>query len=192
MKKNDYITTLRSHLTSFSELDRQEILSDIDEHFTNGINNGKTEDEISSALGDPAIIARQYIQTDSDNNTSNQNVNSNTTTINMNNSGRSSTTNIIILIVLNLFLMSWILPTAFSIVFSFWMVGVAIFVSGIVVFFASLVTNPVLGLAGLFAGLGLISLGLLICIGMFYGTKALVKVIKIYVKWNIKFAKGDA
>ena len=191
MKKNDYIITLSSHLKSFIESDRQEILSDIEEHFSNGTREGKTEDEISSALGDPAIIAKQYSQPDTDNNTINQKINSNTTTIVKNNTNKSAT-NIVILIVLNLCLVSWILPAIFGIVIGFWTAAVVIFVTGIVVFFASLITTPALGPAGIFAGIGLISLGLLAGVGMFYGTIALIKVLIKYIKWNVRFAKGDA
>lgn len=40
--------------------DRNEILYDYEEHFRIGMENGKTEEEIASSLGDVRLIARQF------------------------------------------------------------------------------------------------------------------------------------
>ena len=53
MTKKEYLDRLAKELGTLSYNDVQDILSDIDGHFANGIQAGKTEDEIASALGDP-------------------------------------------------------------------------------------------------------------------------------------------
>jgi uncharacterized membrane protein len=44
-----------------SDGDRNEILYDYEEHFRIGMENGKTEEEISESLGDVKSIARQFM-----------------------------------------------------------------------------------------------------------------------------------
>ena len=60
MTKKEYLDRLAKELGTLSYNDVQDILSDIDGHFANGIQAGKTEDEIASALGDPSDLAKDY------------------------------------------------------------------------------------------------------------------------------------
>jgi uncharacterized membrane protein len=61
MTKNDYIKSLGRLLSGMPEADRNEILYDYEEHFRIGLQNGKTEEEISQSLGDVKAIARQFM-----------------------------------------------------------------------------------------------------------------------------------
>ena len=58
MTKNDFLNTLYQSLLYLPAKERQEILQDYEEHFAAGIEEGKAEEEICRALGDPKEIAQ--------------------------------------------------------------------------------------------------------------------------------------
>lgn len=60
MNKNEFINKLDSSLKGISYEDRKEIIFDYEEHFSIGIQQGKTEEEIAAALGDPILLAKQF------------------------------------------------------------------------------------------------------------------------------------
>jgi uncharacterized membrane protein len=60
MKKEKYLRVLETRLKPFSEAEKKEIVSEIAEHFDMGMADGKTEEEISLRLGEPAKLAKQY------------------------------------------------------------------------------------------------------------------------------------
>lgn len=62
MTKNDFLNTLYQSLLYLPAKERQEILQDYEEHFATGIEEGKAEEEICRALGDPKEIAQTYLQ----------------------------------------------------------------------------------------------------------------------------------
>ncbi len=62
MTKNDFLNTLYQSLLYLPAKERQEILQDYEEHFAAGIGEGKSEEEICRALGDPKEIAQTYLQ----------------------------------------------------------------------------------------------------------------------------------
>lgn len=61
MGRNEFIRSLESYLSKVPERDRKDMLYDFEEHFTIGIENGKTEEEVVSELGDPQMIAKDLI-----------------------------------------------------------------------------------------------------------------------------------
>jgi uncharacterized membrane protein len=60
MNKQEFLTTLEQGLDSIAENERKDILYDYEEHFSIGLAEGKSEEEIASALGDARSIARQF------------------------------------------------------------------------------------------------------------------------------------
>lgn len=62
MTKNDFLNTLYQSLLYLPAKERQEILQDYEEHFAAGAEEGKLEEEICRALGDPKEIAQTYLQ----------------------------------------------------------------------------------------------------------------------------------
>ncbi len=60
MSRNEFLSILEHSLGSMSQEDKNDVLYDYKEHFNSGMSEGKTEEEICSALGDPKAIARQY------------------------------------------------------------------------------------------------------------------------------------
>ncbi|SDX18009.1 Uncharacterized membrane protein [Marininema mesophilum] len=61
MMKDEFLKILRSHLRKLPEKDRQEILSDYEEHFQHGFHNERTEGEIARSLGNPKKLARELM-----------------------------------------------------------------------------------------------------------------------------------
>lgn len=59
MNKWEYLEKLDELLKELPEEDRDDILSDYEEHFQIGLENGRTEEELSRALGDPKTVAKQ-------------------------------------------------------------------------------------------------------------------------------------
>ena len=62
MNKKEYLNKLESELSSMSYKDVKEILSEIEEHFNEGINNGKSEAEICKDLGSAEDLAKAYLE----------------------------------------------------------------------------------------------------------------------------------
>ena len=60
MTKKEYIDKLTKELGSMSYNDVKDILSDIENHFDESIEAGKTEEEAASMLGDPVQLASDY------------------------------------------------------------------------------------------------------------------------------------
>ena len=61
MTKKEYLDSLSAQLGTMSYNDVKEILAEIEEHFAEGIIAGKSEDEISEALGDPKELGLAYL-----------------------------------------------------------------------------------------------------------------------------------
>lgn len=168
MTKNDYINTLNRHLSGLSEEEKSEILNDIRDHFDNGISNGKTDDEIASALGDPELLARQYksdyqsserteynkSEKKSDNsngsNTSQSSYNQQQAENSQQSSGNNGQQTIIrpsfyesnknnIPNVILLIVMIFVIISVVPTIFGFWMAGIGISVAGVIALLSSIV-----------------------------------------------------
>ena len=59
MNKKEYLEELRRLLRKLPKEDREDIISDYEEHFAIGLEKGRTEEEISQALGNPKNVAKQ-------------------------------------------------------------------------------------------------------------------------------------
>ena len=59
MTKDQFLAALRTHLTGVSAAAADDILADYASHFDEGLAAGRREEDIASALGDPARLARE-------------------------------------------------------------------------------------------------------------------------------------
>ena len=59
MNKKEYLDQLSKLLRTLPKEDREDIISDYQEHFAIGLEKGRTEEEISRALGNPKNVAKQ-------------------------------------------------------------------------------------------------------------------------------------
>ncbi len=62
MTKTEFLQELYNHLQPLSANERDEIIQDFEEHFSAGIENGKTEEQICAELGNPYTCALQYLR----------------------------------------------------------------------------------------------------------------------------------
>lgn len=63
MTRKEFMASLSQYLAPLpiSDEERTDILSDYEEHFRVGMENGKTESEIAASLGSPYDVASQYV-----------------------------------------------------------------------------------------------------------------------------------
>ncbi|MFZ3085557.1 MAG: DUF1700 domain-containing protein, partial [Candidatus Hydromicrobium sp.] len=60
MNKKDFMYKLSLYLGGIPGEDRQDVISDFEEHFKEGLAEGRTEEEIADSLGDPKSLANQF------------------------------------------------------------------------------------------------------------------------------------
>ena len=59
MNKKEFLDNLSKYLRGIPGEDEQDIISDFEEHFEMGKNEGRTEEDLSKSLGDPKALANQ-------------------------------------------------------------------------------------------------------------------------------------
>jgi uncharacterized membrane protein len=59
MTREQFLTTLRAHLTGMPGAAADDIVADYASHFDEGVAAGRREEDIAAALGDPARLARE-------------------------------------------------------------------------------------------------------------------------------------
>lgn len=64
MTRKEFLTALDQYLVTLSAEEKSDIISDYEEHFRVGLENGKTEAEIAAALGSPYDVASQFLDGD--------------------------------------------------------------------------------------------------------------------------------
>ncbi|MGE5508335.1 MAG: HAAS signaling domain-containing protein [Chitinophagales bacterium] len=190
MIKAEFLTELDRALSGLKYEERRDILADYEEHFRMGLADGKTEAEISAALGQPKAIARAYRadylveQAAADK------------------SAGNILRAIFAVISLSFFNLVVVLGPFLGLVgvlLGLWAAGIGVTVAGVAAFGASLFAGPfglVLpgGLAGLLGvalvGTGLASLGVLACLGLWKLTTLFYRLMVSYLKFNLKVIRG--
>lgn len=189
MTRNEYINALDRYLGNISSEEKQEILYDYQEHFTIGLENGQTEEQICMELGDPKTIARQY------------RVGSIVRQAEENKSGTNIVRAVFAALSLGFFNLIFILPLfcAFiGLLTALYGAGIAFTLSGICLLFGNLLQpvfpefisipdiNP--GII-IFCAIALTSFGALFCIADAYITRFFYKFTIRYIKANIGIIK---
>ena len=132
--KAEFMAALKSQAEKYS-LSFGEMAEDFERHFSEGEENGETESEICAKLGDPVEIVKEYVGENSENvQSSNSNEQNITAGINRvdSNTGKISGGMITGVILLDLFVLDWALPTLASLVIVYIAVAFAFIVSGVV------------------------------------------------------------
>ena len=62
MNKQEFMNILQARLAHVNPVWRDEVLSDLDEHFTQAAANGCSEEEAAAHLGDPVELAQQFYE----------------------------------------------------------------------------------------------------------------------------------
>ncbi|MCT4563740.1 MAG: DUF1700 domain-containing protein [Maledivibacter sp.] len=192
MNKDEFLKELSLLLRNLPSSERQEILFDYQEHFSIGLEEGKTDKEIIEALGSPKSIAKQY----------DPGYAVNPVEVN------SSTTNVVkaifATIVLGFFNLIFVLGPFLGVVgvlIGLFGASIGVTIAGISIS-AGMVLNPILyryisipialasnAPATMFLGIGLTAFGLLFTIGNCYLARWLfIGTIK-YLKFNLRLIR---
>lgn len=191
MTKVEFLNELDRALSGVAYQDKQEIMADYEEHFRAGTEAGKTEEEISSALGNPRSIARayraDYLVQKADNSASVGGI----------------LRAIFAVISLGFFNLVFVLGpfiALVSVVVALWAVGAGITIGGAFGALGSLVGLAFPGIAHGIGPVGVVgiaflcvavaALGVLLCIGMYYVTLGLYRLTVKYLKMNIRIISG--
>ena len=188
MNKEQFLTKMKIYLRSIPEPERNELLADYESHFDSALEEGKSQEQVAKALGNPKILAAEikadyYIE----------NANQKNTISNVFSA-------VLAAAALGFFNLVFVLGPFFGfigILISFWSVSAALFISGFVGALASLysvlfkhsffdIAQLDISFPTLFFGLISISLtGFFMCILCYYLTKSFFMLTVKYLKWNL-------
>ncbi|HWQ66883.1 MAG TPA: DUF1700 domain-containing protein [Methanospirillum sp.] len=189
MLKHEFITQLKRALAYLPESERLDILEDYEEHFRIGTADGRAEEEIASALGDPRTLGKEF--------TARLCVRKAEESPSAGGIGRAVLAtvglglfNLFVVLFPFIFLimmLGMILVTGFSLMCAGpFLIGYAVLeLIGVI-----LVRMPVHPLAGFFFGLGLTCSGLLFMALDAWLTKILYRIGIRYLHWNIAVISG--
>ena len=195
MKKDEYIGKLTKLLRKLPKEEKQDIISDYEEHFMIGLEKGRTEEEISEALGNPKTLAKQikaeYMVKRAEDKQS----------------AGSMFEAVLAATGLGIFNLIFVaVPAMFlvAILLTLFVFGGAMVFGGIYITLASIIQplipqynfNVIIGdgllnvLGGILVGVGLTILGLALLAGMYYVTRWLYGLAIKYLKMNLEIIKG--
>lgn len=194
MDKKEFLAALEKALGNMSVSEKQDILYDYDEHFSAGIEAGKSEQEIAEGLGTPALLARQfradYLVKKAEDHKSTENI-------------LRAVLAIIGLGFFNLVIVLGPFLAAVGVLAGLLTAAVAVTAAGVFSFFAVIVSplafpflphNLVISntatamIGGMLLSLGISALGILMGIGVIYMIKWFYNLTIQYLKMNISIA----
>ncbi|MDO5375423.1 MAG: DUF1700 domain-containing protein [Staphylococcus rostri] len=184
MTKKDYLNTLYYHLKYIPEQEKQDIVAEYDNHFIEGLKDGKTEEEIIATLGDPKVIAKELV------------ADSAVSQVEASKSPRNMVAAILAVIALSFLNFVIVLGPVLTVlglllglaIASVVMIGMPVFLIWVHFFYdqIQLVTPDWYAAAGYFG------LGLMLYVLCFYLTKWTFILLIKYLKFNVKIVKRSA
>lgn len=209
MTRFEYLEALDRLLNSLPYSERREIMYDYEEHFNEGLKEGKTEEEIILELGPPDKIAIQYITAlvpvqPEVKNSPNEKKPANQAPkrpVRKKGNGIGEIVALsIIMVLFNCFFIGFYLGY-WGILIAFVAVGAVFVIIGFVLLLSTVVAAPVAFLTiptvlfqypilMLVGSVIFISIGGLMLIGMFYIIKYTCILSSRYIKWNIQLVRG--
>ena len=188
MTREKYLADLKHSLVRMSDEERRDVLYDYEEHFRMGMAEGRSEDQIARALGNPRIVGKAYaIDALLDESKEGGGV------------GAASVLRAVFAsISLGFFNIIFVLGPFLGLVgvmIGLWATAVSLGVSGLAVLLSPLAAVIVPGaitLAGMnpaflfFDGVGVAALGVLAVIGMIKLSELFIRMIAAYVRLNAR------
>lgn len=195
MNKDEYIGKLTKLLRKLPKEEKEDIISDYEEHFMIGLEKGRTEEEISEALGNPKTVAKQikaeYMVRKAEDK----------------HSAGSMFEAVLAATGLGIFNLIFVAVPAMilvAILLTLFVFGGAMVFGGIYITLASIIQplipqynfNIIIGdgllnvFGGILVGIGLTILGLALLAGMYYVTRWLYGLAIKYLKMNLEIIKG--
>ncbi|MBS4223928.1 HAAS signaling domain-containing protein [Lederbergia citrea] len=181
MTKYQFLRLLESSLSKISLEERQDILKDFEEHFAIGLEEGKTEEEISAALGSPRNIAKELVAT--------HHLEKVETTATTGNVIRAVWA-VIGLGFFNLVIVLGPFIAVASLIIAGWGTGVGFIASPLLVLINVAIYPGTFEFFDLFFSMALAGIGLFIAIGMYFATRGIISGFIRYLKFNAKLVKG--
>lgn len=181
MTKETFLKQLDASLNRLPFEERQDILQDFEEHFSNAFADGKTEEEIIAALGSPQQIAKELLAS-----YHLEKVENNMTTANI----IRAVWAVIGLGFFNLVFVAGPFFGLMGILFAGWAVSTGFIVSPILMLFNTFIFPDTFTWFDLFFSILLCGIGLFIAIGMFFVTKTVFHLFIRYLKFNASIVKG--
>lgn len=181
MNKKQFLIKLDSYLQKLPSAERHDILQDFEEHFAFGIEEGKTEEEITESLGSPQQIAKELKATYHI-----EKVEEKVTTGNVLRA-------VIAAISLGFFNFVIVLGPFIglvSVVVAGWIIGISFLVTPIIAIINPIIVPGIFEWFDLFASILLCGLGIFLLLGMYYVTKILTIIFIKYLRWNFYLVKG--
>ena len=189
MNRKQFIDQLTVNLRGIPKEDRLDIISDFEEHFKIGMENGRTENELSDSLGNPQTLARQL--------KANALVDQAEKTASPTNIARAVFASLGLGFFNLIFILGPFIGIA-AVLFSLFASAVAIAASGITLLVATIfgplfpeyvgiIVNPAIGI---FGSIGLACFGILFFIGDIFLGKVLYKLFIRYIRFNLRVIKG--
>ncbi|MGG4265461.1 HAAS signaling domain-containing protein [Peribacillus simplex] len=179
MNKEQFLKQLNESLIGLSLEEKEDILQDYEEYFEIGMEKGKTEQEISTSLGNPKQISKELLASyhlgQVEQSTSAGNV-------------MRAVWAVIGLGFFNLVIVLGPFMALVGVVIAGWASAIAFILAPLGVIFSLAVGN--FKLFDLFFALGLSGIGIFIAMGMFVATSALTKGFIRYLKFNASLVKG--
>lgn len=181
MNRDQFLFQLESLLKGLPREERDDILQDFEEHFVIGRSEGKTEEDISSALGSPHQIAKEIRA-----NYHIERVNNDKTVGNV----IRAVWAVIGLGFFNLFIVLGPFLVLVSLVLAGWIVSVSFVASPLLVLIDTIAFLGAFSMFDLFFSLLLAGLGILVGLAMFRVTQFFVTAFIRYLKYNVNLVKG--
>lgn len=181
MNKQEFLEALNKTLHQLTTNERHDILEDFKEHFAMGHEEGKSEAEISDALGSPQQIGKELLAS--------YHIEKMEATSSAGNVFRAVWA-VIGLGFFNLVIVLGPFIGLVGIIIGGWGVGISFAASPLLVLVNTVVHPSVFETFDLFVSMILSGLGLFIMIGMYRATTALKALFVRYLKYNARIVKG--
>lgn len=193
MKRDEFINELKKELNGIAMSEVEDIIRDQEEFIREAVNAGRTEEAVIQSLGHPRDLAKSLrAEIKLDKVTSEKKLSKQV---------RGAFGAVAALLVLAPFNLIFVLGPFLALVgvtLGGWAAVLGLNVAALAamaVFLFVLIFLPVgtfVHLATFFTILGCIGITILLCVAMYFITKAFVKLILSYLKWNLNFIKGQA
>lgn len=181
MTKYQFMKILEASLKNLPTVEREDMMQDFEEHFLAGMEEGKSEEEIASALGSPQQIAKEYLAT-----YHLGKVQSKTSVGNILRAVWAT----IGLGFLNLLIVLGPFIAILSLLLTGWALAVGFTASPILLLMNTIFNPGTTTSFDLFSAMALTGAGLLTGIGMFYATRWMIIGFVKYLKFNVRIVKG--
>ena len=189
MTKNEYLKLLKKELAGLAESDISEIIRDQEEHITEGLRSGRSENDVISSLGLPSEFAKELKINHQIKSATNE-----TKLLSKINKVFRAILAVCVLAPFNLIIVLGPFLALCGILVTFWSIaasGVAIGLAGVGISLFAIPFNFILFLAIAFSSLTTIGFSILFFIGCYYISLWVLKGTLNYLKWNLDFVIGD-